>query len=78
MGPTVVVPPQHLMAPSGASEIATGFETARHNLDTHALPGTPGSTPAETSVTDKYAYAFVGRLRSTAVGIFADLMRVGY
>lgn len=56
MGPTVVVPPQHLMAPSGASEIASGFETARHRLESDA--SSPGVTPPETAVTDKYAYAF--------------------
>ena len=58
MGPTVVVPPQHLMAPSKASEIASAFETARHHLDSAATPGSPGYTPPETSVTDKYAFAF--------------------
>jgi len=55
MGPTVVVPPQHLMAPSNAAEVASGFETARRHLET---PGSPGYTPPETSVTDKYAFAF--------------------
>jgi hypothetical protein len=58
MGPTVVVPPQHLMAPSKASEIASAFETARHHLDSTVSPGSPGYTPPETSVTDKYAFAF--------------------
>ncbi|KAG9194175.1 HAD superfamily hydrolase-like protein [Alternaria panax] len=58
MGPTVVVPPQHLMAPSKASEIASAFETARHHLDSAVSPGSPGYTPPETSVTDKYAFAF--------------------
>ncbi|CBX98794.1 hypothetical protein IAQ61_007591 [Plenodomus lingam] len=58
MGPTVVAPPQHLMAPSSASEVATGFETARYNLESTATPSSPGSTPPATSVTDKYAYAF--------------------
>lgn len=58
MGPTVVVPPQHLMAPSAASEVATGFETARRHLEAAGLPDSPGSTPPETSVTDKYAFAF--------------------
>lgn len=57
MGPTVVVPPKHLMAPSDASEVATAFETARHRIDSVSTPGSPG-TPPETSVTDKYAYAF--------------------
>ncbi|OAG09510.1 HAD-superfamily hydrolase [Paraphaeosphaeria sporulosa] len=57
MGPTVVVPPKHLMAPSDASEIATAMETARHHVDAPASPGTP-PTPRETTVTDKYAFAF--------------------
>lgn len=56
LGPTVVVPPKHLMAPSSANEVASAFETARHEIDT-AAPGSP-STPPETLVTDKYAYAF--------------------
>jgi hypothetical protein len=58
MGPTVVVPPQHLMAPSKASEVASGFETARYRMETVGTPGSPDYTPAETSVTDKYAFAF--------------------
>lgn len=57
MGPTVVVPPKHLIAPSDASEVAAAMETARHELDRAASPGTP-VTPPETCVTDKYAYAF--------------------
>ncbi|KAL1593119.1 hypothetical protein SLS60_010724 [Paraconiothyrium brasiliense] len=57
MGPTVVVPPKHLMAPSDASEIATALEAARHHVDVPASPGTP-PTPPETTVTDKYAFAF--------------------
>ncbi|KAF2452164.1 HAD-superfamily hydrolase [Karstenula rhodostoma CBS 690.94] len=57
MGPTVVVPPKHLMAPSEASEIATAFETARHHVNAPTPPGTPPS-PRETTVTDKYAFAF--------------------
>lgn len=57
MGPTVVVPPKHLMAPSDASEVASAMEHARHELETTATPGTP-TTPPETAVTDKYAYAF--------------------
>lgn len=57
MGPTVVVPPKHLMAPSDASEVASAMEHARHELEQATTPGTP-VTPPETSVTDKYAYAF--------------------
>ncbi len=58
MGPTVVVPPQHLMAPSSASEVASGFETARYRLNSVGTPGSPDETPPPTSVTDKYAFAF--------------------
>lgn len=58
MGPTVIVPPQHLMAPSTGSEVATGFEHARHKLESAGSPGSPVLTPPETSVTDKYAFAF--------------------
>ena len=57
LGPTVVVPPKHLMAPSSASEVASAFETARHEIDSTSSPGSP-STPPETLVTDKYAFAF--------------------
>lgn len=57
MGPTVVVPPKHLMAPSDASEVATAMEAARHHVEAPTGPGTP-PTPAETTVTDKYAFAF--------------------
>jgi len=56
-GPTVVVPPKHLMAPSGANEVAQAMETARHEIDSLESPGTP-VTPPETTVTDTYAYAF--------------------
>jgi hypothetical protein len=72
MGPTVVVPPQHLMAPSNASEIASAFETARHHLDAAATPGSPGYTPPETSVTDKYAFAFGELCRITVVQVFPN------
>ncbi|KAF2014793.1 HAD superfamily hydrolase-like protein [Aaosphaeria arxii CBS 175.79] len=57
LGPTVVVPPKHLMAPSDASEVAAAMETARHELQDGASPATPTSPP-ESSVTDKYAFAF--------------------
>lgn len=57
LGPTVVVPPKHLMAPSSANEVAASIEVARHELEDSAAPSTP-STPPETLVTDKYAYAF--------------------
>jgi hypothetical protein len=34
------------------------MEVARHGLDDAVSPPTPPSTPPETLVTDKYAYAF--------------------
>lgn len=58
LGPTVVVPPKHLVAPSNANEVATSMEVARHGLNDTISPSTPPSTPPETLVTDKYAYAF--------------------
>ncbi|KAF2126914.1 HAD-superfamily hydrolase [Dothidotthia symphoricarpi CBS 119687] len=58
MGPAVVVPPKHLMAPSEASEIAAGFESARHRLDADSTPSSPGAAALESTVTDKYAFAF--------------------
>ncbi|OCL01146.1 HAD superfamily hydrolase-like protein [Cenococcum geophilum 1.58] len=58
LGPTVVVPPKHLMAPSNANEVATSMEVARHELDDAVSPSTPPNTPPETLITDKYAYAF--------------------
>ena len=57
MGPTVAVPPKHLMAPSDPSEVAAAMEQARHEIESVSTPGTP-TTPPESTVTDKYAYAF--------------------
>ncbi|CAI6332276.1 unnamed protein product [Periconia digitata] len=57
IGPTVVVPPKHLMAPSDASEIATAMELARQRVEAPSSPGTP-PTPVEVTTTDKYAFAF--------------------
>ncbi|PVI05195.1 hypothetical protein DM02DRAFT_109413, partial [Periconia macrospinosa] len=57
LGPTVMVPPKHLMAPSDASEIATSMEVARHRVEAPQTPGTP-PTPVEVTTTDKYAFAF--------------------
>ncbi|CAN9135134.1 unnamed protein product [Alternaria alternata] len=57
MDPTVVVPPQHLMAPSKQPDIASDFETARRHFDAVAT-GSPDYTPPESSVTDKCAFAF--------------------
>ena len=57
-GPSVVVPPQHMMAPSNAHETAAAMEMAKHRLsrvsDGESTP--PGRV--ETGTTDAYAYAF--------------------
>lgn len=56
-GPTVVVPPKHFMAASEMSEVAAAMEKARYELRSGSGPATPTS-PIETAVTDKYAFAF--------------------
>lgn len=56
--PTVIVPPQHLMAPSNAHEVAAAMEMARLELEDDTVPFSSPSTPPESSVTDRYAYAF--------------------
>jgi hypothetical protein len=46
------------MAPSDAHEVAAAMELARHELEDYSSPlSTPG-TPPQTTVTDKYAFAF--------------------
>jgi len=57
-GPTVVVPPKHLMAPSDAHEIAASMEIARHELEEFRSATASPATPEETLVTDKFAFAF--------------------
>jgi len=58
-GPTVVVPPQHLMANSDAHEVAASMELARHELEQfRSATSSPGTPPIETLVTDKFAFAF--------------------
>lgn len=56
--PTVVVPPKHLMAPSDAHEVAAAMELARHELEDATSSASTPATPPETSVTDKFAFAF--------------------
>lgn len=46
------------MAPSDAHEIAAALEMARHELEESSSPLATPRTPPETSVTDKYAFAF--------------------
>ncbi|KAK4975550.1 hypothetical protein LTR66_010984 [Elasticomyces elasticus] len=57
-GPTVVVPPKHLMAPSESHDIAAAIELARYRVDGPDSPFSTPSTPPETNVTGKYAFAF--------------------
>ena len=57
LGPTVVAPPKHLMAPSAASEVASAMEVARHELESSATSVTP-ITPDECAVSSDFAYAF--------------------
>ncbi|TKA80370.1 hypothetical protein B0A49_01499 [Cryomyces minteri] len=57
-GPTIVVPPKHLMAPSEAHDVAASMELARHGLEELVPPVSTPGTPPRSTVTDKYAYAF--------------------
>jgi hypothetical protein len=62
LGPTVVVPPKHLMAPSDAHEVAASMEIARHELEEFrsatSTPSAPPTPSEDTLVTDKFAFAF--------------------
>ena len=57
-GPSVVVPPQHMMAPSDAHETAAAMEMAKHRLSRVTLGTETPPTPADTTTTDAYAFAF--------------------
>lgn len=54
--PTVVAPPELLDQPSDAHEVATMMELARREMDENESPSL--ETPPETTVTDRYAFAF--------------------
>ena len=56
--PMVVVPPKHLLNPGDAHETAAAMEFARRELEEFASPLSTPASPMETSVTDKYAFAF--------------------
>lgn len=56
--PSVVVPPGHLTTSSDAHETAAAMEMARYAVEEYSTPLSPPETPSETTVTDKYAYAF--------------------
>lgn len=55
---TVAVPPKHLMAPSEAHETAAALEHARDEIEDVESPSSSPATPPETTVTDKFAFAF--------------------
>lgn len=57
-GPVVLAPPKHLMTPSDAHEVAASMEIARHELEEFRSATTSPGAPAETLVTDKFAFAF--------------------
>ncbi|KAL8707047.1 MAG: hypothetical protein Q9220_007837 [cf. Caloplaca sp. 1 TL-2023] len=60
LGPSVVVPPEHMAKPSDAHETAAQMEMAKHRLKERSPEQgeiTP-PTPVQTSVTDQYAFAF--------------------
>lgn len=60
LGPSVVVPPEHLHEPSDAHETAAAMEMAKRRLSRVAKDksiSTP-TTPPVTSTTDSYAFAF--------------------
>ncbi|KAK4693606.1 hypothetical protein P7C71_g3825, partial [Lecanoromycetidae sp. Uapishka_2] len=60
LGPSVVVPPKHMQAPSDAHETAAALEMAKHRLSTldTANGTTTPTTPPVTTTTDDYAFAF--------------------
>lgn len=55
--PTLVVPPSLGERKSSAHEVALAMELARHELNGQTSPAAI-DTPPETTVTDKYAFAF--------------------
>lgn len=57
-GPSVVVPPSALMAPADTHGIAASMELARLELEAMTDPYAGPDSPPDTSVTDKYAFAF--------------------
>ncbi|KAK4981785.1 hypothetical protein LTR50_007883 [Elasticomyces elasticus] len=57
-GPTVVVPPKHLVAPSDALDVAATIELARHKLEELSAPSITAGTPFRSTTTDN-PYIFV-------------------
>ncbi|KAL8719589.1 MAG: hypothetical protein Q9225_003417 [Loekoesia sp. 1 TL-2023] len=61
LGPSVVVPPEHMTKPSDAHETAAALEIAKHRLqEIRPADGqiTPPTTPPQTNFTDQHAFAF--------------------
>ena len=60
LGPSVVVPPEHLEKSSDAHETAAAMEMAKRRLSKLAAeePVSTPTTPPVTSTTDSYAFAF--------------------
>ena len=60
LGPSVVVPPQHMAEPTDAHETAAALEMAKDRLSRMAAdePLSTPTTPPATSTTDQYAFAF--------------------
>ncbi len=60
LGPSVVVPPEHMDNPSDAHETAAAMELAKRRLSKIAAdePISRPGTPPTTSSTDSYAFAF--------------------
>lgn len=57
-GPTVVVPPKHMMAPIGAHETAAALEMAKHSISETGYGQATPTTPPVSAFTDTYAFAF--------------------
>ena len=57
-GPSVVVPPKHLIAPSDAHETAVAMEMAKLRINEVSSGDSSPPTPTESTVTDSFAYAF--------------------
>lgn len=60
LGPSVVVPPEHMDQPGDAHETAAAMEMAKRRLNKFAAdePISTPTTPPVTSTTDSYAFAF--------------------
>ena len=57
LGPSIVVPPEHMHKPSNAHETAAAMEMAKRRMNIDQAASTP-TAPAVTSTTDQFAFAF--------------------